>query len=188
MSSRLFIENIDSEEVLKGRVSSEDLAFVENFSNQGRRCEALAWRAIVRREVSEGVRISYDEYGAPQVDEVNVHISVSHSRGVVALLLSDRPCAVDIEQTDRNFRKVADRYLSERESAIAEANNLYAEMWCAKEALYKYYKKGALDLINDLVIMDYLPQESAFVARVLDGEPLRVKVKREGNLAIALID
>ena len=188
MSSRLFIENIDSEEVLKGCVNPEDIAVVENYSNHGRRCESLAWRAIVRREVGKDVRISYDEYGAPQVDLPNYYISVSHSKGVVALLLSDTPCAIDIEQTERNFRRVADRYLSKRECDIAEANDLYAEMWCAKEALYKYYKRGGLDLVDDLVISDYLPQERVLLATILDGEPIRVKIKREGNLAIALID
>lgn len=188
MSSRLFIENIDSEEVLRERVSSEDIAFVENFSNQGRRCEALAWRAIVRRELGDAVQISYDEYGAPQIDVEGKFISVSHSKGVVAVLISDTPCALDVEQCERDFGKVASRYLSDCEREMAERNNLFAEMWCAKEALYKYYRKGALDLVCDLTICEYQPCESAFVARILDGKPLKVQIKREGNLAIALID
>ena len=188
MSSHLFIENIDSEDVLRERVSSEDIAFVENFSNQGRRCEALAWRAIVRREVGDAVHIDYDEYGAPRIDLPDTHISISHSKGVVAVLLSDRACAVDIEQTERNFKRVAERYLSANERIIAEENSLYAEMWCAKEALYKYYKKGALDLVNDIVISNFLPQENILKARILDGETLEVRINREGNLAIALID
>ena len=187
MSSRLFIENIDSEELLRERVSSEDLAFVENFSNHGRRCEALAWRAIVRRELGSTVEIGYDEYGAPQINAEGKYISVSHSKGVVALLLSDSPCAVDIEQTERDFGKVASRYLSDTERAIADEYDIYAEMWCAKEALYKYYKKGELDLVRDLTISEYLADESVFVARILNGEPLKVEIKREGNLAIALI-
>lgn len=188
MSSRLFIENIDSEEALKCRVSFDDIAVVENFSNQGRRCEALAWRAIVRRELGEAVNIGYDEYGAPQVDLSGCYISVSHSKEAVALLVSDVPCAVDIEHIERNFARVASRYLSDREREIADKYDLYAEMWCAKEALYKYHKRGGLDLVDDLVISDYLPQECAFVAKILGGEPVRVKIKREGNLAIALID
>lgn len=142
----------------------------------------------MRREVGEAVQIGYDEYGAPQIDVPNLYVSVSHSRGVVAVLLSDNPCAVDIEQSERDFGKVASRYISERERAIAEEYGLYAEMWCAKEALYKYYKRGALDLVDDLTICDYLPHESAFMAKILDGEMLKVKIKREGNLAIALID
>ena len=56
MSSRLFIENIGSEEALIAKAHSEDVAFVERFSNEGRRCEVLAWRAIVRRELGCDVR------------------------------------------------------------------------------------------------------------------------------------
>ena len=128
MSSRLFIENIDSEEVLRERVSSEDIAFVENFSNQARRCEALAWRAIVRREVGDAVHIDYDEYG------------------------------------------------------------LYAEMWSAKEAMYKFYRKGGLDLIKDISIKAFNSDRGVLCGSILGGEEIEVSVKCEDGLVVAMID
>ena len=187
MSSRLFIEKIGSEEALREGANSEDLRFVETCSNQNRRCEVLAWRAIVRRELGADVQIDYDDSGAPKVDTPATCISVSHSRGVAAVLMSDTPCAVDIEHSDRDFRRVANRYLSERELALAEEHNLFAGIWCAKEALYKYHKVGKLDFIRDVVIREYSPQSGTLTATICDGEPIVVEIATDGDLTIAHI-
>jgi phosphopantetheinyl transferase len=134
------------------------------------------------------VVISYDDYGAPRVSVPNIHISVSHSRESVAVLFADRTCAVDIEMLERDFRKVATHYLSEEEQSLAEQYDLYAEMWCAKEALYKYYSKGELDLVKHLSIKEYNSANGVLVCSILGGEPIEVKIWREGALAIAVID
>lgn len=187
MSSRLLIENIGSEVILRAGASADDIAFVEQFSNEGRRCEVLAWRAMVRRELGADVTIFYDDYGGPRVALENRYISISHSRNIVALLISDAPCAVDIEHTDRNFQSVASKYLSVAEQALAEEYNLYAEMWSAKEALYKYYRKGSLDLVRHISIEEYRPIDNLFIATILGSEPIKVKVENNGNYVIASI-
>lgn len=188
MSSHIVIEHIEAECTLRDRATKGDLAFVEQFSSASRRCEVLSWRAIVRRELGNGVEISHDEYGAPKVKTPNTiyNISVSHCRDRVAVLFSEDVCAVDIEQIGRDFRKVASRYLSDEEQTIAERYGLYAEMWCAKEALYKYYKKGHLDLVRDVAISEY--ERGVLYGSILGSAPIAVRVWREGDIAVAVID
>jgi phosphopantetheinyl transferase len=106
----------------------------------------------------------------------------------VAVVIADKPCAVDIEDAGRDFRKVASRYLSVQELQLAENENLFAEMWCAKEALYKYYKKGRLDLVEHISIGEYDSDRGVLRCSILGSEPIGVKVEREGILAIAVID
>ena len=55
---------------------AEDVASAARFQNERRRCEHLAWRRIVRRELGRDVHISYNEVGAPKVDKDNIYISV----------------------------------------------------------------------------------------------------------------
>ena len=186
MGNHLVIESIASEEILRNGAVTEDIDIVETFAKADRRCEVLAWRAIVRRELGQGVKIFYDEYGAPNVELPDTYISVSHSKGVVAVLFSDRLCAVDIEQADRDFRRVTTRYLSPKEQTLAEQNDLYAEMWCAKEALYKYYKKGMLNLVEHISVDGY--DGGVLHCSILGSEPIEVKVKRENNLVVAWIN
>lgn len=187
MCSRLIVESIATEETLLAGAAAEDIAFAAQFANLGRRCEVLAWRAIVRRELGEEVRIFYDDYGAPKVANPNIYISVSHSREQVAVLFSEAPCAVDIESVERNFRRVASRYLSAEEQSMAERYDLFAELWSAKEALYKYYKKGKLDLVRDISITNYNSENSTLVATILGSQPITVNLDRRDNLVIATI-
>ncbi|MBO7220748.1 MAG: 4'-phosphopantetheinyl transferase superfamily protein [Alistipes sp.] len=186
MSSRVVIERIATEEVLRSGATAEDLTFVEHFGATSRRCEVLAWRALVRRELGE-CQISHDEYGAPRVDIEGTYISVSHSRDYVALVVSDCSCAIDIESVERNFRGVASRYLSSAEQIIAEKHDLYAEMWCAKEALYKYYSKGNLDFVAHISIVDYSSEQGVLSATILDSAPIEVRISHHHNLAVAVI-
>lgn len=187
MSSRLVVEKIGSEEALRKGAAPDDIVFVEQFRNAGRRCEVLAWRAVVRRELGANVVISHDEFGAPTTENPKRYISVSHSKESVAVLLSDAPCAVDIEQCARNFRGVASHYLLPQELAMAEEYDLFAEMWCAKEALYKFYRKGGMDFARDIVIREYHASENILLATILDSEPIRVDISRDNDLVIALV-
>ena len=187
MGSRLIVESLGSEAILREGATADDIAFVEQFANASRRCEVLAWRAMVRRELGRDVRIFYDEYGAPNVALDNIYISISHSRNIAALLISDSPCAVDIEHTDRNFLRVAPKYLSVEEQALAEKYNLYAEMWSAKEALYKYYHKGSLDLVKHISIEEYIPNHNTLIATLLGSEPIEVKIENNGSYVVASI-
>jgi phosphopantetheinyl transferase len=134
------------------------------------------------------VNISYDEWGAPKVDIPNIYISVSHSRDCVAVLFADRACAVDVESEERNFCGVANRYLSEEEQRIAEQHSLHAEMWCAKEALYKYHRRGGLDLVRDITIDSYDASRGVLVCTILGGAAIEVSVSRREGLVIAVID
>ena len=187
MSSRIIIERISAEELLYKGATAEDIAFVEQFGAESRRCEVLAWRGLLRRELGEKCQISHDEYGAPKVDIPAIHISVSHSRECVALVISDNPCAIDIESVERDFCKVTRRYLSSSELQLAEQYDLFAEIWCAKEALYKLYSKGGLDFVKDISIIDYKPDEGVLIATILRGESVNVQTFRRDGLAVAVI-
>ena len=94
---------------------------------------------------------------------------------------------MDIEDAERNFRRVATRYLSAVELSIAEQYNLFAEMWSAKEALYKYYKRGELDFVRDISIESYNPEDANFVATILRGEAIVVDIERYDNIVVATI-
>jgi phosphopantetheinyl transferase len=170
-----------------GWATPEELRQAISFGSEQRREEYLTWRAVVRQRLGRDVKIAYNKVGAPILPGRSEHISVAHNDDAVAVLFASAPCAVDIEQADRDFRRVAERYLSHSEYEIARQYDLFAEMWCAKEALYKYHKKGSVDLVEDLAIVEYQTDSNTLVATILGGEPINVAIRREGTLAIALI-
>ena len=70
---------------------------------------------------------------------------------------------------------------------MAERYDIYAEMWSAKEALYKYHKKGGIDFVRDVVVAEYHPEQHTLVATLFGGEPIEVALRREDDLVIATI-
>ena len=143
----------------------EELATAAGFA-PARAREYLAWRAIVRREVGRDARIAYDAVGAPVLENYPYRLAVSHCQGRVAVGISDRPCAVDIERLDRNFGRILSRYLTPDEQRLSTHPHFPAVAWCAKEALYKYAGRRELDLLRDLRIerIFFPPEDGAHAA------------------------
>ena len=63
----------------------------------------------------------------------------------------DRECGIDIEQITHRIERIQHKFIREDEKAFAEAGlkGMYM-VWCAKEAMYKYYGLKALDFKANL--------------------------------------
>lgn len=175
-STRLFIEPPLAEEELLKLVGEAERSYVADFSSERRRREALMWRYIIHRELGADAQIAYNENGAPRVLNRKEQISVSHSADFVAVVISDERCAVDIERLDRNFDRVAERYIRPEESALSQDERLAAVLWCAKEALYKYSDEGGLDFIRDIKVLSVDFDSGLLVGQIRDNLPVEMRV------------
>lgn len=153
-------DGIPSLAQLEAEADAEDMASVEGISSESRRRERLAWRQLARTLIAcRSLHVEYTQQGAPQIKDFPYsHISVSHCRGVVAVVASQRRCGVDVERCDRNFRGVESRYISAEEwrlcvSEDEQQRNLFrGVVWCAKETLYKMYGEPGMELCGDIAI------------------------------------
>lgn len=187
MLSRLCIEPLQEETESARTVPAEELAASQTLPSGQRRREWLAWRAIVRRELGN-VTIGYDRTGAPVIiGREDIHIGVSHCRNWVAVCISTRRCAVDIELKTRNFQKAAARFLTEEERRLGDHPLLAAAIWCMKETLYKYAGEPGLDLLRDLRIEWIDFAEGRASGRIKNGTPVCLSVSFEGELVAAYI-
>lgn len=187
MSSRLCIESIPPLEKLVAEAHPADAATVASFASPHRRQEFLAWRAVARRIAGREAEIGYDEWGAPVIIGSPLHVAVSHSRTHVAVMVSDRPCAVDIESLSRNFDKVMHRYLSDDERALSQHPDFPAAAWCAKEALYKLYRRGGLNLLSDIRIVAVDFDKGEICGTILGSEPIVMRMSyHDGDIAVCV--
>lgn len=165
-------------EELEALATAEELQSVASFCSCSRRRERLAWRALLRESLGEQVEVRYQESGAPIIlNSPYKYISVSHSRTHVAIALSHTPCGVDIESLDRDFSKVASRYLRDEERTLCHEEWWSAAVWCAKETLYKVAQPEGVDLLSGLRIESLDSEASVIEARVMQGEPIRLGLK-----------
>lgn len=186
MTKQLYIEEILPFEQLRTQVPERDLLTAGRMRALRRREEFLTWRAVVYRHLP-GVEIGYNAVGAPQLINRALHVSVSHCAGYVAVALSEKPCAVDIELLSRNFSRVASRFVTPDEARLAEDERLLAAIWCGKEALYKYAGRRQIDWLRDLRIESVDFACGRMVGRVAQEEPLTIELRFERGLCIASI-
>lgn len=112
----------------------------ERCKSEVRKKETLAIRALLATMGVKG-ELGHNEAGKPMLK--GYHVSVSHTRGYAALILSRRhEVAVDIEYMSDRVNRIADKFLRPDEPAADTLSRLVH--WCCKETLYKLFSKENL--------------------------------------------
>ena len=186
-SAQLFIESPLSEDELLALAGEANRRLVANFGTESRRREALMWRHIIRRELGADTEIAYNANGAPVLLNRTEQISVSHSADFVGVIISDNRCAIDIERLDRNFGRVAERYIRPEEWDLSQDERLAATLWCAKEALYKYSDERGLDFLRDLKILSLDLEQGKILGQIKNYPPVMMHIEFHSENAVVYI-
>ena len=150
-------------------VPERDLRLAAALKPASRREEFLMWRSIVYRRLPDA-EIAYNAVGAPVVCNYPLHIGVSHCPGYVAV---------------RDFGRAAARCASAEERQLSDSPLLLPALWCAKETLYKYSGRRNLDLLRDLRIERFDPDEGRMTGRICGESALEIGLRREEELLAA---
>lgn len=140
-----------------------------NFSEK-RKHEWLSVRVLLKTLCGEEKEIAYYPSGRPYLEDGSAHISISHTRGYVAVALHPfHEVGVDIEQYGERVKKVSSRFIRpDEESTMMKGDEIYALLlhWSAKETLFKLMGTAEVDFIKHLHILPFVPaEEGTFNAR-----------------------
>ena len=129
---------------------------VLKIQSDSRKCEWLAVRLLVKQLTGTETLVFYKENGAPFLADNRYHISISHTRGYAAIILSRTPQpGIDIEYRSERAWKLRTKYLNTQESKLCDPTDCYTVAtlcWCAKETAYKALQETAIDFIKHLHI------------------------------------
>lgn len=171
----LLLEPIAKLEELELSADERDLRSVESFSAPSRRAERLAWRRALRR-ISPEVEVEYALSGAPRIKNSPYgYISVSHCCDCVAVALSCQRCCVDVERMDRDFSRVAARYMTSAERKLCTEEWWAAAVWCAKECLYKLAEREGVDFLRDISVVALDVPNKKIICRGVDCEEVTLQ-------------
>lgn len=130
------------------------------FSAPHRRQEWLSVRALLQELSGCGSVISYLPSGKPYLAGSSGHISISHTKGYVALILGDSPVGIDIEQYGRRVHKVASKYMRDDEQPRPyDGDDTWSLLlhWSAKEVLFKCMEAEGVDFKEHLRVLPFTP-------------------------------
>jgi len=135
------------------RLSCEDTERIRHCKMQKVRLQKLACRAALAELLgTKEINITYLKTGQPQIE--NHSISFSHTEKTVAVACAKIPVGIDIEEMKPRILSLYPRFMSEKEIEMCNINNLSElyYIWCAKEAMYKWFAKKNVDFISDLFV------------------------------------
>jgi len=122
---------------------------LDQIKSQKRKLEVLAVRTLLK-EMCGNVKLDYNEYGAPVLDN-NKNISISHSKQLVAIIVSEFKSAIDTEIISKKILKIKDKFISTNEN-VNESQEDLTIAWSTKECIFKWHQKGNINFKDDILI------------------------------------
>jgi 4'-phosphopantetheinyl transferase len=165
-------ETLDELLQLSNTISTAD------FNTERRKKEWIASRLLLN-EINPNYSISYNAFGAPELSNGRF-ISISHSKGLVAIIISQQQVGLDIEEISEKALRVSAKFVS--------TNNLKALtteratlIWCCKEAVFKWHQKGEVDFIADIKLHPFESMEKGEIRAEFRNTPLILNYQKIHN-------
>lgn len=154
----VFHRNIDTNTHLAVWKMSEPLAELiqsgvaipENIKSGKRQKEWVCSRLLLK-QLAPNSNIIYNQHGAPTLSNGGA-VSISHSHGYCAILVSKKIAAVDFELINVKADRLKDQFIAKEEENLINKSEIYTLIWCAKECMFKIHQKGNLIFKKDLII------------------------------------
>jgi len=103
-----------------------------------------AWNLLFQTLSENGLPIStvaFTDTGKPYLPDSSIHISLSHSHGLCAVAVADKPVGVDVEVIKKTYPPhLIERSLTDAEKAVYDGD--FTHIWCRKEAVAKMTGEG----------------------------------------------
>ncbi len=112
---------------------------VKNLTSEKRKLEWFATRTLLKN-LNKSVRISYNNFGVPLLSN-GKYISITHSKGLVAVIVSNKKVGIDIEKISDKAIRLSLKFIS-KDNLKNLTDKKATLMWSIKEAVYKWYQKG----------------------------------------------
>lgn len=141
---------------------SEAIALKKEYHSESRLREIAATRVLLSRIINRSVKIEYLPNGKPYLGDYPLNISISHTKGYAAVILSRSEClGIDIEYISERVKRIRSRFVSDKESIDPENEPIHLLLhWSAKETMYKALSREGVELKTDFIINSFIPETS----------------------------
>ncbi|MCL1943223.1 MAG: 4'-phosphopantetheinyl transferase superfamily protein [Candidatus Azobacteroides sp.] len=138
------------------------LPYLQKMTTENRKREWLAVRVLLKELLDEEKEILYTESGCPYLADRSGRISISHTKGCVAVAWSNRGAVgVDIEYLASRIKKITSRFMSESEFSNVSPENEIVHLllhWSAKESMFKALNESDVEFRTCLHVSPFVPE------------------------------
>lgn len=159
---------------------------ISKLKSETRIIEWLNTRVLLYEMLGKEKIISNHPSGRPFLIDKSYKISISHTRGYVAILLSQSsPVGIDIETISERVLKVAEKFISESEYISPTKSVIHQLLhWSAKETIFKLLKVGEVDFKEHLHILPFEPEKTG----VFNAKEYKTNMQKEYKIHYEVLD
>ena len=148
-------ENISSYRKEKMQRLKQSSDRINNIASAYLLNEALKVHSLSEKDMEYGT----NEWGKPYfAKRPDIHFSISHTKGAVALLISDCECGVDIEGRRENYERVINKAFTDKEREYlkntTDKEYTFARLWTLKESFIKAVGQGMSYGLSEFEVAD----------------------------------
>ena len=121
-----------------------------DYKNESRKWQIYGIKLLFNELIDNEILILKN--GIPYIEKSNKEISITHTKNIIAIIIADFPCGIDIEQNNRNTLKIKHKFKNKED--FNDRNNLkeLLKTWCIKEVLYKSKKDNSVLFNSHLIV------------------------------------
>ena len=165
-------------ETLEEIIALGEGIITSHYTSEKRKKEHLVSRLLVN-EICPTKTIIYNEFGAPELNN-GKHVSISHSKQLVAIIISEKKTGLDIEQISEKSLRLVSKFISEKD--LIKLNKEKSTLiWCIKESIFKWHQKGGVDFIKDIIISEFNLEEHGKVTAYFRKKELNLNYLKINN-------
>ena len=170
------INDIDVDSIFNGEYFSDDeRKEFEKYTNEAVRKERIVSRYLKNKYIKD---YYIDDNGKPLANDK--HFNISHSHGMVVLVIDIVPVGIDIELVRKHDDKLTAFISSSEEKEYIHDDESFFNIWTNKEALTKAFGLG---IREDVKKIPALPIDGL---REYHGHTYRNKTVKYGNYVLAI--
>ena len=124
-----------------------------SFKSEKRKREWVAVRVLLEEVAQQPLSICYKSSGKPYLTPGIAEFSVSHTKDVVGIVMSQQPVGMDVEQKGPRPLKLISQFVHTDDyqpTNVCFAELMAAYMWSAKESVYKLLGVPGIELLSDI--------------------------------------
>ncbi len=155
-------------------VTLADKEKVATFKLETRKQEFLAVRRLIKDVLDIDPIINYLPSGKPVLENSNYNLSISHTKGFAAIVLSnDIQTGIDIEKSSERIVNVSSRFITAEEEGFIQQNQrqlYYTLLWCLKEAMFKIYNQSNIIFNKHFYAKEFVVGRKGYIQGVFSKD------------------
>lgn len=137
------------------------MARLEGMRSESHQRGFLSVRMLLQTAGYTDFDLYYNDDGKPHLKD-GKEISITHSYGFSAIIISDKNVGIDIELRRDKVIRIADKFIDTEFEFLDQADDFVRKLiviWGAKEAIYKMLSRNGLSFKQNMNVLPFSMEE-----------------------------